>query len=124
MFVRNEAGGYSFLPIENRPFSAAVRVDEGLDLVHATFERPLPLDRGIRTAAQAVRAAGRPVKAIAGFELRIPEPFSGDGFASFNESYASTLRAAGLEVEGHLPAGRTNVVPVVERVTQPSLYAF
>jgi len=123
-FQLNEAGGYRFIPVENRPFSASVLVDPGLDLVHATFERPLPLERGIQAAVDAVRASGRPVPALAGFELRIPEPFSGDGFVAFNEMYAGLLRAAGLEVDGHLPAGRTNVVPLAERINEPSVYAF
>src|SRR5215471_14943289 len=101
-FGRNEEGCYRFLPIEERPFSAAVVVDAGFDLVHATFEQPLPLEHGLDSAAAAVRAAGRPVLAIAGIELRIPGPFSGDGFATFNERYARMLRVLGLEVGGHL----------------------
>jgi hypothetical protein len=124
VFLRNEAGAYAFLPIEARPFSAAVRVDRGFELVHATFPRPLPLARGLHAALDAVRAAGRPAPAMAGFELRIPAPFSGDGFESFNERYAGLLRALGVEVDGHLPAGRTNVVPIVDRVQEPSVHAF
>jgi hypothetical protein len=121
---RNETGSYVFVPIEGRPFSAGVSVDDGFDLVHCTFRRPLPLDAGLAAAARAVKAAGRPVLAIAGIELRIPEQLTDEAFAAFNSAYASRLSAIGLEVDEMVPAGRTNVVPLVGMVSEPSVHGF
>ena len=117
-------GNYRFLGREGRPFSDGVVADQGYDLVHARFERPAPLDAGLAAAVRHVSAAGRPVQSIAGFELRIPEPFTPQGFAMFNEGYVARLKAVGLEVDGLIPTARTNVAPVAGRVTEPSLHAL
>lgn len=97
--------------------------DEGHDLVHARFARPIALGAGLEAAARHVASAGRPVLAIAGFELRIPEPLTQAGFDSFNRDYVARLKQLGLEVDGLMPAARTNVAPVAARVTEPSIYA-
>ena len=97
--------------------------DEGYDLVHARFARPIALTAGLTAAARQVAAAGRPVLAIAGFELRIPEPLTQAGFAHFNRDYVAQLKELGLQVDGLMPAARTNVAPVVGGVTEPSVYA-
>jgi hypothetical protein len=97
--------------------------DDGYDLVHARFARPIALEDGLAAAAQHVAAAGRTVHSIAGFELRIPKPLSGSGFDSFNRDYVGRLKGMGLEVDGLLPAARTNVAAVVGGVSEPSVYA-
>jgi hypothetical protein len=122
--VHNEPGGYRFLGGEGRPFSQGAVADPGLDLVHATFERPLPLGAGVNAAADHVSGAGRPVHAIAGFELRIPRPLSTAGFAEFNQGYIGLLTRIGLNAGGLLPAARTNVAPTTARVEEPSVFAF
>lgn len=124
MLAHNRSGNYRFLAAEGRPFSGGAVADEGYDLVHATFERPLLLDAGLAAASRQVAAAGRPVHAIAGFELRIPEPLTQADFGSFNQRYVTSLRRLGLEVDGLLPAARTNVAAVVGGVSEPSLYAM
>src|SRR4029077_16635465 len=68
-------------------------------------------------------AAGRPVYAIAGFELRIPKPLTQAAFDAFNEKYVASLRRLGLEVDGLMPAARTNVAAVAGAVSEPSLFA-
>jgi hypothetical protein len=122
--LRNEAGAYRFLGSELRPFSLGAIADPGFDLVHATFERPLPLDEGITAAAKHVSSAGRPALAIAGFELRIPRPLSTSAFDEFNRGYVKQLAAINLDIEGIFPAARTNVAPTVAQVDQPSVLAF
>lgn len=122
MLTHNRAGGYRFLGLAGRPFSAGGLADDGYDLVHAKFARPLPLQKGLAAAAQHVAAAGRPILSIAGFELRIPEPLSGADFDTFNQRYVKSLKGLGLEVDGLLPAGRTNLA-VAGAVSEPSLYA-
>jgi hypothetical protein len=63
------------------------------------------------------------VHAIAGFELRIPAPLTQAEFDSFNRAYVAQLKAMGLEVDGLMPATRTNVAAVVGGVSEPSVYA-
>jgi hypothetical protein len=123
MLTHNRSGNYRFLAAEGRPFSGGAVADEGYDFVHARFERPLPLEAGLAAAARQVAAAGRPVHAIAGFELRIPEPLTKAAFDGFNERYVTSLKRLGLEVDGLMPAARTNVAVVVGAVSEPSLFA-
>ena len=121
--ARNPAGSYRFIAAPGRPFSGGVVADPGFDLVHATFERPLPLAKGLEAATRHVAEASRPVQAIAGFELRIPEPFSPANFEVFNRAYVESLKTIGLVADGLMPAARTNVAAVVGGVSEPSLYA-
>ena len=123
MLAHNRSGNYRFLAAEGRPFSGGAVADEGYDLVHARFTRPLLLEAGLAAASRQVAAAGRPVHAIAGFELRIPKPLTKAAFDSFNQRYVTSLRRLGLEVDGLMPAARTNVAAVVRGVSEPSVYA-
>jgi len=123
MLTHNRSGNYRFLAAEGRRFSGGAVADEGYDLVHARFERPLPLEAGLAAASRQVAAAGRPVHAIAGFELRIPAPLTKAAFDAFNQRYVTSLRRLGLEVDGLMPAARTNVAAVVGAVSEPSLFA-
>jgi hypothetical protein len=123
MLTHNRSGNYRFLAAEGKPFSGGAVADEGYDLVHARFERPRPLEAGLAAASRQVAAAGRPVHAIAGFELRIPKPLTKAAFDAFNERYVTSLRRLGLEVDGLMPAARTNVAAIVGGVSEPSLFA-
>jgi hypothetical protein len=124
MLAHNPAGNYRFLAFEGRPFSGGVVADPGFDLVHATFERPVALDKGLEAAANHLRKVARPVEAIAGLELRIPEPLTAEGFSAFNRGYVRGLTARGLVVDGLLPAARTNVAAAISGVSEPSVYAI
>jgi hypothetical protein len=124
MLAHNPSGNYRFLAAPGRPFSGGAIADPGFDLVHAIFERPLALDRGLDAAARHLSEADRPISAIAGFELRIPEPLSPGRFDAFNGAYVERLESMGLAVEGLMPAARTNVASVLNAVTEPSVYAM
>jgi hypothetical protein len=124
MLAQNPAGNYRFLAAKGRPFSGGAAADPGFDLVHAIFERPLALDKALEAAGRHLRKAGRPPQAIAGFELRIPEPLTAEGFEAFNRGYVERLKAMGLIVDGLLPAARTNVAAALSGVSEPSVYAM
>src|ERR1700693_5416820 len=124
MLAHNPSGNYRFLAAPRRPFSGGAIADPGFDLVHAIFERPLALDRGLDAAARHLSEADRPISAIAGFELRIPEPLSPGRFDAFNGAYVERLESMGLAVDGLMPASRTNVAAVLNAVTEPSVYAM
>ena len=121
--AKNAAGGYTFIAAPGRPFSGGVVADPGFDLVHATFQRPLPLAEGLQAATRHVAESSRPVQAIAGFELRSPKPLSPEGFDVFNRAYVESLTAMGLVADGLMPAARTNVAATVGGVSEPSLFA-
>ena len=123
MLAHNAAGNYRFLGERGRPFSGGAVADQGFDMVHAILDRPLPLDEGLAAAVRHVGQADRPVQAIAGFELRIPEPLTLEGFNAFNDRYVKALESIGLVAEGLFPAGRTNVSATVGQVSEPSVYA-
>jgi hypothetical protein len=119
----NPSGNYRFLGAHGRPFSGGAVADPGFDMVHATFDRPVALSNGLEAAARHLAEVDRPVQAIAGFELRVPEPFTTEGFEVFNRGYVDGLRSIGLVVEGLLPAARTNVAAAAGGVSEPSVYA-
>ena len=119
----NAGGNYRFLGAPGRPFSGGAVADPGYDMVHATFERPLALRKGLEAAAGHLAKAGRPAQAIAGFELRVPAPFNAEGFETFNRGYVDGLKSIGLVVDGLLPAARTNVAASAGGVSEPSIYA-
>jgi hypothetical protein len=119
----NAAGNYRFLGAPGRPFSGGAVADPGFDMVHATFERPLALRRGLQAAARHLAKVARPAQAIAGFELRVPAPFTTEGFEEFNRGYIEGLQSIGVVVDGLLPAARTNVAAAAGGVSEPSVYA-
>lgn len=122
--VHNDQGNYRFIAVEGRAFSGGAVADPGYDIVHARFARPISLLQGLKAAERVVAQAGRPILALAGFELRIPAPLTVKAFASFNEAYVERLRELGLHVGSLMPAARTNVAVVATDVTEPSLYAL
>jgi hypothetical protein len=124
MPAHNPSGNYRFLGAPGRPFSGGAVADPGFDMVHARFERPLPLAKGLEAAAGHLRSVSRPVQAIAGFELRVAAPFTGSGFEEFNRGYVERLTSMGLVVDGVFPAARTNVAASLSGVSEPSVYAL
>ena len=124
MLVHNQVGGYRFLGVQDGPYSNGAVGDAGQDIVRARFEKPVPLEAGLKAAAQHVHAAGRPVLAITGFELRIPAPLTRSTFGSFNVGYVAQLKSLGVLVDGLMPAARTNVAPTAQAVAEPSVHAF
>lgn len=124
MLVHNRSGNYRFIAADGLPFSGGVVADDGYDLVRVRFEHAIPLEAGLAVTARQVSAAGRTVHAIAGLELRIPEPLTNADFDTFNRGYVSSLRGLGLEVDGLLPAARTNVAPISSGVTEPCAMSY
>jgi hypothetical protein len=122
--VHNDQGNYRFIALDGRPFSGGAVADPGYDIVHARFVRPVSLLQGLKAAERVVARAGRPVLALAGFELRIPAPLTMNAFATFNEGYVERLREMGLHVDALMPAARTNVAVTAPDITEPSVYAL
>lgn len=121
--LNHVSGGYRVLPgIE--PYSCGVVSAEGFEIVHATFERPVPESEGFARIREHLANEGRPLAALCGVELRSPRPFSFEGFAAFNQAYAEVLKAWGVFLGEVNPVARTNVAPEVDAPETPSFYGF
>ena len=124
MLVENPRGNYRFIRGFGAPFSAGALADPGFEIVHASF-KPLPrLADGYDLIERHMHAAGRPLNAVCGIELRIPAPLTPEGFDEFNRGYIDRLNAWGVIIDGLNPLARTNVAPSTPALAGPSLYGF
>jgi len=121
--VPNERGGYWFLP--GLPFlSFAVRAAEGFEIVRATYRTMQPFAQGMADIEAHLKAAGRPIDALCGLELRSADPGSGVGlgFGAFNRVFQERIAESGLLVDGASPLIRVNVS--APNVSEHSIHAF
>jgi len=118
------AGGYLFLE-GGVPYSSGVVADGDHQIVRALFERPVPWRQGFRLVDRHLSSVGRPRSALCAVELRSPTQFSFTGFAEFNAAYCAVLQDWGLyDQHGANPIARTNVIPLVGALEEPSMYGF
>jgi hypothetical protein len=119
----NESGGYSFIP--SRGFaSGGVVASPGMTIVRAAFAAPMLLPEGFDAVRRQLDGAGRPLEALCGFELRMPQALSWSDFEGFNEGYLKQLDDWGLLREGASPLARTNVVPTGNQLAGAAVTAF
>ena len=119
-------GGYRFIKAVFQ-YSGGIAAEPGFEVERARFMRPLPLAEAFAAIEAHLTALGRPTSAFAACELRSPAPFTDQGFYDFNKVYVSTLGRWGIYNEGDPllnPVARTNVCPMYDKPTVPSLYAF
>lgn len=116
-------GGYRYIPAVFQ-YSGGVAAMPGFELVHARFDRPVPLAEGFGRIAAHITAAGRPLTAFAACELRSPAQFTEAGFKAFNEAYCGTLDQWGIYRDGRNPVARSNVCPEFDPPAMPSFHAF
>jgi hypothetical protein len=116
-------GGYRYIKAVFQ-YSGGVAAAPGFEIERARLAKPVPLDEGFKLVEKHLAAIGRPVKAFAACEVRSPAPFSEQGFKDFNIEYSRTLERWGLWRDGDNPVARTNVCPLHNPPSMPSLYAF
>src|SRR5262245_10232815 len=122
MLIDRPKGDFAFLSAAS--LSLGCRAQPGFEIIHATF-RPLPaLLRGYDLVERHLRNIGRPIEALCGMELRMPQPSLPGPFAEFNKRYADKLASWGLFMNTVLPTTRTNVALEVHPVEEPSLFGF
>jgi hypothetical protein len=68
-----------------------------------------PLETGYRLIQEYLQMMGRPMQALCGMELRIPEPLSIEAFNEFNGPYIEKLKDWDILLDGMNPVARTNV---------------
>jgi hypothetical protein len=71
-----------------------------------------------------LKRIGRPTTSFAQCELRSPDAFSEQGFIDFNRNYVQTLERWGVYKDGVNPVARTNVCPMYDKPSEPSMFAF
>jgi hypothetical protein len=123
MLAENSKGNYRFARGIG-PFSAAVAAQQGYEIVHARFLPLIALNEGYLRIEKHLKDAQRPLEAVCGMELRIPNILSREAFDEFNRPYIERLKRWGLEVEGANPVTRTNVAYEINRVAEPMLAGF
>jgi hypothetical protein len=123
MLTDNPTGNFQFLKGIG-PFSSGVVAHPGYEIVHATFHPLPPLQRGFELIERHLHRSQRPLKALCGMELRIPQPLSRQAFNEFNQPYINKLAGWNLLIDGLNPVARTNVALVVNPVPEPSVYGF
>jgi hypothetical protein len=120
----NVAGGYRFIP-GIPAFSEGAVALPGFAVVHARFDRLVPLDAAYALVEREITTAGRPMQALCGMELRIPKPYTIPEFRALNGSYIGVLRDRwNLFVDGTNPVPRCNLALTVDQATDASLYGF
>jgi hypothetical protein len=124
MLLENPKGNYKFLRGAGVPFSAGALADSGFEVVHASFMPLVRLSKGFELIERQLGAAGRPVNAVCGIELRIPSALTPAGFEEFNRDYLERITAWGVMIDRLNPIARTNVAPAVVPIAEPSLYGF
>lgn len=121
--VEIAAGGYRCLP-GIAPYSCGVVSSPGFEIIHVTFQQPLPVREGFDCVATFLASEGRPKSALCAVSLRSPQPYRFAGFAEFNAEYAAILNSWGVFQGSLNPVARTNVAPVVSPPSEPVLYGF
>jgi hypothetical protein len=123
MLIANPKGNYRFIAGRN-PFSSGAVADEGYEIVRAVFDPMLPLDAGFAQIEAHLRGVGRPLNALSGMELRIPQALSLEGFRHFNQGYVQRLAKWGVQVGELNPVARTNVAVEINPAPVPCVFGF
>ena len=122
-------GNFSFVPAHGT-YCRDVLPHSGYQVAHSTFVNPMPLDLGFDTIATHLKRLGRPIQALCGMELRIPNALGFEDFAAFNHQYVTLLDTHNLRVGAgdnvKATMTRTNVAPetTAAKPGQASVYAF
>jgi len=119
----NHVGGYFVLP-GGGVFSGAAVAMPGFEIVHALVEPWIPLTRAWAFIEGHLSGLNRPVKALCGMELRIPQQLTIDGFRAFNVGYVEQLQKWDLLIGRYSAVCRTNVAPSRDIPAEASVHAF
>lgn len=119
----NIPGGYHVLP-SGGVFSGAAIAMAGYEIVHALMRPWMPLKESWGFIEAYLKGLGRPVQALCGMELRIPQQLSADAFRTFNGPYVEQLQKWDLLLGRYSAVCRTNVAPARDIPKEPSVHAF
>ncbi len=123
--IHRSEGNFSYLE-GSGTYCRGVIADEGFTLIHVTFHHVLPVAQAFDAIQRHLAGAGRPMAALCGAEVRVPQPLTFEGFGAFNKTYIALLEQYGLRQDGRATMTRTNVAPLPATVApnEPGLFAF
>jgi hypothetical protein len=121
--LKHPTGGYGYLESTLSFASAGVVSLPGFAIERLVLPAPIPLAEGFARVAGYLDSVGRPLDALCGLELRIPEMMQWEAFSQLNAAYVAQLADWGLVIDGVPPLTRTNVSPGRAVVAEASLYA-
>lgn len=123
MLIEHIKGNYSFIR-GGGPFSSGCSAQPGFEIVHAAILPFVPLAQGFELVERHLKEIRRPIDALCGMHLRIPQALTPRGFDEFNRPYIERLQSWGLEADGANPIARTNVALEVNQVSEAMLAGF
>lgn len=123
--IHRPEGNFSYL-VGSGTYCRGVLADAGFVLVHATFHRVIPVAQAFEAIQHHLESVGRPMAALCGAEVRVPQPLTFEGFGTFNQTYIALLDQYGLRQDGRATMTRTNVAPLPVAIapSEPGLFAF
>jgi hypothetical protein len=117
------SGGYRYLPFAFQ-YSGGVAALDGFRIERVEFADPVPLAAGFTWIEEFLNRENVPLVAFCACELRSPSQFSDADFKAFNRHYAITLQRWGVMSGDNNPVARSNVVPTLNKPSEPSFHAF
>ena len=123
MVIENVKGNYRFIR-GGGPFSSGCAALPGFEIVHTAIRPFVPLAQGFELVERHLKEHHRPIDALCGMHLRIPQALTLKGFEEFNRPYIERLKSWGLEADGANPVARTNVALEVSPVAEATLAGF
>jgi len=114
------SGNYRFLPAITA-YSAGFAASEGFEITALRLLDCPTLSIAFERIDAELTKRGLAPAALAGLQLRSPGAFSFEGFAEFNDEYRQSLIKRGLIIDGVNPISRTNVIPIHQQPSAPSI---
>ncbi|BCX04082.1 MAG: hypothetical protein KatS3mg053_2020 [Candidatus Roseilinea sp.] len=123
--IHRPEGNFSYLE-GSGTYCRGVIADPGFTLIHATFRHVIPVAQAFEAIRHHLSSVGRPMAALCGAEVRVPQPLTFEGFGTFNKTYIALLDQYGLRQDGRATMTRTNVAPLPTAIapSEPGLFAF
>lgn len=118
--VLHPSGSYRFLPAITA-YSAGFAVTDGYEITALRLLDCPTLAIAFERIDAELTKRGLPATALAGLQLRSPGAFTFEGFAQFNNEYRQLLIDRGLIIDGVNPISRTNVIPIHQQPSAPSI---
>ena len=118
--VLHPSGSYRFLPAITA-YSAGFAATDGYEITALRLLECPTLSIAFERIDAEINKRGLPATALAGLQLRSPGAFTFEGFAQFNDEYRQLLIDRSLIIDGVNPISRTNVIPIHQQPSAPSI---
>lgn len=118
--IDHPSGSFRFLPATSA-YSAGIAASDGFEITALRLLDCPSLVNGFSRIDDEIKRRGLSSTALVGIQIRSPGAFSLEGFAKFNSAYRQLLDDRSLTLGDVNPISRTNVIPVNEGPTEPSI---